>query len=64
MYNMDSAKSMHLTFFPQAAQSLLRIKRALQMKQGHLILLGVGGSGRRSLARMAGFMCGLKSHSV
>lgn len=47
-----------LYIFESAMVHLSRITRVLSMEQGHLVLLGPAACGKRSLARLAAYMCG------
>ncbi|KAL7675820.1 hypothetical protein ACOME3_002084 [Neoechinorhynchus agilis] len=46
-----------VVLFEDAIDHVIRIVRVLQRPRGNLLLLGIGGSGRRSLAKLAAFIC-------
>ena len=55
-YNATNTKKMPLVMFVDAVGHVARISRVIRQPMGNCLLLGVGGSGRQSLARLAAFM--------
>lgn len=51
-----SANRMDLVLFMNAMEHILRIVRVITTPYGHAILVGVGGSGRKSLATLSTFI--------
>nr|XP_045615668.1 dynein axonemal heavy chain 7-like isoform X1 [Procambarus clarkii] len=59
-YNMENRAPLNLVTFKYVVNHITRICRVLGRAGGHLMLVGMGGSGRRSLARLATHICGHK----
>lgn len=56
-YNEFNIK-MNLVLFDDALEHLIHVHRIIRMYRGHALLIGVGGSGKQSLARLAAYTAG------
>jgi len=63
-YNGESKQPMPLVLFLDALEHVSRVARIIRQPGGNALLLGVGGSGRQSLSRLATFMAGFALYTL
>jgi dynein heavy chain, axonemal len=62
-YN-ESNPAMDLVIFSQAAEHVSCLARVLSTPGGHAVMVGVGGSGKQSLARLAAHCAGCQPYQI
>jgi dynein heavy chain len=64
-YNIEPGHlPMDIVLFRDAVDHVCRIHRVLRQPSGHMLLVGVGGSGRRSLSRIAAYQTGMQVFQI
>lgn len=64
-YGLEPGNSaMDLVLFKDALHHVCRIHRIITQPRGNALVVGIGGSGRKSLARLASFVAEQKCFSI
>ncbi|KAM6051570.1 dynein axonemal heavy chain 10-like [Theristicus caerulescens] len=62
-YNEVNIK-MNLVLFDDALEHLIHVHRIIRMDHGHALLIGLGGSGKQSLTRLAAYTAGCEVFEI
>ncbi|CAF4669138.1 unnamed protein product [Rotaria sp. Silwood1] len=57
-HNLSEHSTLNMVFFKEAVEHVLRICRVLQQPGGHLLLIGLDGTGRKTCLQLSAFISG------
>lgn len=63
-YNERTRTKLHMVLFNDALEHLTRVHRALRMHRGHVLIVGTGGSGKKSVIKLASFAAGYQLFQI
>lgn len=63
LYN-EKGFGMSMVLFDDALEHLVRVHRVFGMHRGHVLLVGTGGSGKHSVARLASYAAGCETFEI
>ncbi|KAG5457288.1 MAG: dynein heavy chain, N-terminal region 2-domain-containing protein, partial [Olpidium bornovanus] len=63
-YNVTYNRDVRLIFFMDAKQHITRISRIIRQPRGNALLVGVGGTGKQSLTRLACHVADYQCHQI
>lgn len=58
MYDEGASMNLELVLFKDAVEHMCRVARVLRQPRGHVMLVGLGGSGKKSIAKMGAILAG------
>jgi dynein heavy chain, axonemal len=64
LYNHSFKTNMNLVFFKSALHHVVRICRIIRVTNGNALLMGIGGNGRKTLTKLASFICDFETFGV
>ncbi|XP_025080372.1 dynein heavy chain 2, axonemal-like isoform X3 [Pomacea canaliculata] len=62
--NTPGIVAMDLVLFRDAIEHVSKVVRVIRQPRGNMLMIGIGGSGRQSLTRLAAFICEYKTFSI
>lgn len=62
-YNERGAK-INMVLFNDALEHLTRVHRSLRMHRGHVLVVGIGGSGKQSVIKLAAFAADCETFEI
>ena len=63
-HNHETTKPLDIVLFKEAVEHISAISRVLSMPRGHMMLVGVKSSGRKSLARLSMHICSMEPFEI
>lgn len=61
---MTDETNMNLVLFSDAISHIVRVARALQFDKGHILLVGLSGSGKKSMITLGGVVSQCKLQQI
>lgn len=61
---MNEDTKLLLVLFKDAVEHMCRVARVLSLQRGHFMLVGVGGSGKKSITTLASALAGCELDTI